>query len=270
MQKLSSYLSGVNTLLTSIATFIVLGFLVFILNNPELVDEFASLWRELIANYFAGYLIWVVTLVTVFNIIIAFTPYGKITLGADGEKPEFSRFSWFSMLFGAGVGTGILFYGVAEPISHLQNNPFLQIENIDPISSEAAVVAQRITLFHWGFHGWACYSFVGLCLGYFSYRKGFPLTIRSALHPILGEKIYGFAGDLVDLVAVFSTLFGITVSLGLGASQMASGIQYLFGIEITPLFKLGVVLVVSAIATISVVSGLNKGIKLLSEINIWL
>ena len=95
MQKFSSYLSGVNTLLTSIATFIVLGFLVFILNNPELVDEFATFWRELIANYFAGYLIWVVTLVTVFNIFIAFTPYGKITLGQDGEKPEFSRFSWF-------------------------------------------------------------------------------------------------------------------------------------------------------------------------------
>jgi len=270
MQKFSSYLSGVNTFLTSIATFLVLGFLVFILNNPELVDEFATFWRELIANYFAGYLIWVVTLVTVFNIFVAFTPYGKITLGQDGEKPEFSRFSWFSMLFGAGVGTGILFYGVAEPISHLQNNPFLQIEGIEPISSEAAIVAQRITLFHWGFHGWACYSFVGLCLGYFSYRKGLPLTIRSALHPILGKKIYGFAGDVVDLVAVFSTLFGITVSLGLGASQMASGIQYLFDIEITPLFKLGVVLVVSAIATISVVSGLNKGIKLLSEINIWL
>ena len=175
--------------------------------NPELVDEFAAFWNRLIANYFAGYLIWVVALVTIFTLLIAFTPYGSLRLGKDNERPEFSRFSWFSMLFGAGVGTGILFFGVAEPISHLQNNPFLSIEGAEPLSSEAAIIAQRITLFHWGLNGWACYSVVGLCLGYFSYRKGLPLTIRSALHPIIGDKIYGIAGDLIDLVAVFSTLF---------------------------------------------------------------
>ena len=146
----------------------------------------------------------------------------------------------------------------------------LSIEGVEPLSSEAAVIAQRITLFHWGLNGWACYSIVGLCLGYFSYRKGLPLTIRSALHPIIGDKIYGIAGDLIDLVAVFSTLFGITVSLGLGASQMSSGIEYLFGTTITPMFKLSVVLVVSIIATVSVVSGLKRGIKFLSETNIWL
>jgi len=270
IQKFSNNLSGINILLTSLATLIVLVFLAFILANPALVNDFADFWKRLIAKYFAGYLIWIVTIIAIFNIAVALTPFGKIKLGKDHEKPEFSRFSWFSMLFGAGVGTGILFYGVAEPISHLQNNPFLGIENVAPITTEAGVIAQRITLFHWGLHGWACYSFVGLCLGYFSYRKGLPLTIRSALHPFLGDKIYGFTGDIVDLVAVFSTLFGITVSLGLGASQMSSGLEYLFNIEITPIFKLGVVLVVSAIATISVVSGLNKGIKLLSEINIWL
>ena len=152
----------------------------------------------------------------------------------------------------------VYFFGVAEPISHLQNNPFLSIEGVEPLSSEAAIIAQRITLFHWGLNGWACYSVVGLCLGYFSYRKGLPLTIRSALHPIIGDKIYGIAGDLIDLVAVFSTLFGITVSLGLGASQMSSGIEYLFGTTITPMFKLSVVLVVSIIATVSVVSGLKE------------
>tara|TARA_B100001094_G_scaffold161544_1_gene156269 strand:+ start:1278 stop:2804 length:1527 start_codon:yes stop_codon:yes gene_type:complete len=270
MQKISKYFPGMNLLLGTSAAIIVIVFLSFVLTNPDLVDNFANFWRKMIAQNFAAYLIWIVTIVAIFNIVIAFTPFGRITLGQDGEKPEFSRFSWFSMLFGAGVGTGILFYGVAEPISHLQVNPFLELENVKPISAEAGVIAQRITLFHWGIHGWACYSFVGLCLGYFSYRKGLPLTIRSALHPIIGDKIYGITGDLIDLIAVFSTLFGITVSLGLGASQMSSGLEYLFDLEVTSTFKIGVVLVVSAIATISVVSGLNKGIKLLSEINIWL
>ena len=270
MQKISKYFPGMNLLLGTSAAIIVIVFLSFVLTNPDLVDNFANFWRKMIAKNFAAYLIWIVTIVAIFNIVIAFTPFGRITLGQDGEKPEFSRFSWFSMLFGAGVGTGILFYGVAEPISHLQVNPFLELENVKPISAEAGVIAQRITLFHWGIHGWACYSFVGLCLGYFSYRKGLPLTIRSALHPIIGDKIYGITGDLIDLIAVFSTLFGITVSLGLGASQMSSGLEYLFDLEVTSTFKIGVVLVVSAIATISVVSGLNKGIKLLSEINIWL
>ena len=270
MKKLLNHLSGTNLFLTSLSSLLVIAFLIFILVNPNLVSDFADFWKTLIAQRFASYLIWIVTLVAIFTIVIALTPFGRITLGKDGESPEFSRFSWFAMLFGAGVGTGILFYGVAEPISHLQNNPFLSLENIQPITPEAAVIAQRITLFHWGFHGWACYSFVGLCLGYFSYRKGLPLTIRSALYPFMGDKIYGFAGDIVDLVAVFSTLFGISVSLGLGASQMASGLQYLFNFEVTPFFKLGLILFVSAIATISVASGLNKGIKLLSEINIWL
>lgn len=270
MKKLLNHLSGTNLFLTGLSSLIVIAFLIFILVNPNLVSDFADFWKTLIAQRFASYLIWVVTLIAIFTIVIALTPFGRITLGKDGESPEFSRFSWFAMLFGAGVGTGILFYGVAEPISHLQNNPFLSLENIQPITPEAAVIAQRITLFHWGFHGWACYSFVGLCLGYFSYRKGLPLTIRSALYPFMGDKIFGFAGDIVDLVAVFSTLFGITVSLGLGASQMASGLQYLFSFEVTPLFKLGLILFVSAIATISVASGLNRGIKLLSEINIWL
>ena len=146
MQKIYARLSGVNIPLTFVTTIMVVCFLSFIFMNPEMVDEFA------------GYLIWVVALVTIFTLLIAFTPYGSLRLGKDNERPEFSRFSWFSMLFGAGVGTGILFFGVAEPISHLQNNPFLSIEGAEPLSSEAAIIAQRITLFHWGLNGWACYS----------------------------------------------------------------------------------------------------------------
>ena len=124
MQRILKYFPGMNLLLSSSAAIIVIIFLSFVLANPDLVDDFANFWKKIIAQNFAAYLIWIVTIVAIFNIGIALTPFGKITLGQDGEKPEFSRFSWFSMLFGAGVGTGILFYGVAEPISHLQNNPF--------------------------------------------------------------------------------------------------------------------------------------------------
>lgn len=270
MKRLMDHLEGTNIRLAVSSAILMALFLVFILTSPDLVNDFVMYWQALITSYFSSYLIWIVTIVTVFTLLIIASPYGHITLGKDGEKPEFTRFSWFSMLFGAGIGTGILFYGVAEPILHLQQNPFLALENIQPLTAEAGVIAQRITLFHWGLHGWAIYSVVGLCLGYFSFRKGLPLTIRSSLHPFIGDRIYGLTGDFIDLLAVFSTLFGIAVTLGLGASQMASGLEYLFNIEATPLFKLGLILVVSAIATISAVSGVNRGIRRLSELNIWL
>ena len=241
MKRLMGHLEGTNIRLAVTATILIGSFLSFILSSPELVNQFVMYWQMLITNYFSSYLIWIVTIVMIFTLLIIISPYGHITLGKDGEKPEFTRFSWFSMLFGAGIGTGILFFGVAEPILHLQQNPFLAMENIEPITNEAAVIAQRITLFHWGLHGWAIYSVVGLCLGYFSYRKGLPLTIRSSLYPFIGDRIYGLTGDFIDLLAVFSTLFGIAVTLGLGASQMASGLEYLFNIEVTPLFKLGII-----------------------------
>ncbi len=270
MKIFDGWLSRTNPFVAISSALLAALFVGLILASPEFATSLQGTPQQFIARHLTGYLFWMVTVYMLFTIGVALTPYGRITLGKDGEQPEFSRFSWFAMLFSAGVGTGILFWGVAEPIFHLQENPFLAQENATPLSVEAAVIAQRITLFHWGLHGWAVYSMVGLCLGYFSFRKGLPLTIRSSLHPFLGDRIYGPIGDIIDLVAVFSTLFGIAVTLGLGASQMASGLEYLFGIKSTPVSNLVLILIVSSIATLSAVSGVHRGIRRLSELNIWL
>lgn len=270
MKFINNWFARTNPFVAVSSTVLAALFVALILANPDFANSLQGAPQQFIARHLTGYLFWVVTLYMVFTVVIALTPFGRVTLGKDGEQPEFSRFSWFAMLFSAGVGTGILFWGVAEPIFHLQANPFLAVEGVTPLSPEAGIIAQRITLFHWGLHGWAVYSMVGLCLGYFSFRRGLPLTIRSALHPFLGDRIYGPIGNFIDLLAVFSTLFGIAVTLGLGASQMASGLEYLFGIQSTPLSKLVLILVVSSIATVSAVSGVNRGIKRLSELNIWL
>lgn len=245
-------------------------FVTFVLIWPEFANKLSSVPAAIIDQYFTEYLLWTVTFVTLVALALFVSPWGKVRLGKDGESPEFSRFSWFAMLFGAGVGTGILFWGVAEPMFHLQGNPFATAAGIEPGSAEAGSLALRITLFHWGLHGWALYSLVGLCLAYFAFRKGLPLSIRSALHPIFGDRIYGPLGHIIDLLAIFSTLFGIAVTLGLGTSQMASGIQYLFGIEASNTVKITLILVVSTVATLSTVSGVNRGIKRLSQLNIWL
>lgn len=270
MNTLRRWLAGTDPFMAISSALIAAVVLVLIQGNLDMADKLDTVVQAFVARYFTGYLFWVVTAYMLFTLVLIVTPYGRIPLGADGETPEFSRFSWIAMLFSAGVGTGILFWGVAEPMFHVQDNAFMQRDGIAPMSPEAGALALRITLFHWGLHGWAIYSMVGACLGYFAFRKGLPLTVRSALYPLLGERIYGPIGAAVDLLAVFSTLFGIAVSLGLGASQMAAGLEYLFGIGATPQTKLILILVVSAVATVSAVSGVSRGIRRLSELNVWL
>jgi choline/glycine/proline betaine transport protein len=172
------------------------------------------------------------------------------------------------MLFGAGIGIGILFWSIAEPIYHFQSTPF--IAEGQAMTAEAAQVAMRIAIFHWGLHGWALFAAFGLMLAYFSYRKGLPLSIRSCLYPLLGERIYGPLGHAADLLAVFGTVFGIATSLGLGAQQMNAGLQYLLGIEVSISNQVILIAVISVIATASVLSGVNKGIRILSELNMQL
>ena len=199
-------------------------------------------------------------------------------LGDDDSRPEFSNFSWFAMLFSAGVGIGILFFGVAEPIFYFDNsgafgypnNPHADMQGHTEMTILRAVDAMRVTYFHWGFHGWAVYVVVGLCLAYFGFRKKLPLTMRSSLYPLIGDRIYGPLGHAVDLLAVFGTVFGVATSLGLGVSQMAAGLNVLFGISDGIVTKLVLIFVISIIATISAVSGVGKGIRIISEWNIWL
>ena len=194
------------------------------------------------------------------------------------SRPEFSNFSWFAMLFSAGVGIGILFFGVAEPIFYFDNsaafgypnNPHADLEGATAMGMDRAIHAMRVTYFHWGFHGWAIYVMIGLCLAYFGFRKKLPLTLRSSLHPIIGNRIYGPIGHSVDLLAVFGTVFGVATSLGLGVTQMAVGLNVLFGIDPGITTQIILIAVISMIATLSAVSGVGNGIRIISEWNIWL
>ncbi|WP_206063576.1 BCCT family transporter [Oceanimonas sp. MB9] len=247
---------------------LVLSVVLFTSINPELANAIYSTAKDFIAEELAWYYIGLISFTLFFSIWIIFSRYGKIRLGKDSDRPEFSNFSWFAMLFGAGIGIGILFWSIAEPINHFQGNPF--IAKSDNMTTAAAQVAMRISIFHWGLHGWGLFAVMGLILAYFSYRKGLPLSIRSSLYPVFGERIYGPIGHLADLLAVFGTVFGIATSLGLGAQQINAGLQYLTGIDVSSANQAVLIAIISIIATVSALTGVQKGIRILSELNMHL
>lgn len=188
--------------------------------------------------------------------------HGHIKLGPDHAQADYSQLTWLAMLFSAGMGIGLMFFGVAEPVMHYVAPP-----TADPYSVEATREALKMTFFHWGLHGWAIYAVVALILAYFSFRHNLPLTLRSALHPLIGDKIYTWRGDIIDSFAVISTIFGVTTSLGFGVMQINSGLNYLFGIEVNQTVQILIVVFIIGLALISVCSGLDKGIKRLSQLN---
>tara|TARA_R110002073_G_scaffold260633_1_gene423497 strand:- start:1681 stop:3678 length:1998 start_codon:yes stop_codon:yes gene_type:complete len=196
---------------------------------------------------------------------IAFSRFGAIKLGADHETPRFSFASWVAMLFSAGMGIGLLFFSVAEPVMHYMAPPG------DAVGHQAlASQAMRVTFLHWGLHGWAVYAMIGLCLAYFGFRHNLPLTIRSALYPLIGDRIYGPIGHAVDVFAVLGTLFGVATSLGFGVNQVNAGLHYLFDIEVSVTIQVLLIGGITVLATASVVAGLDAGIKRLSELNLIL
>jgi choline/glycine/proline betaine transport protein len=201
----------------------------------------------------------------VFVVALGFSRFGQIRLGPDDAKPDFSRPTWFAMLFSAGMGIGLLFFSVAEPIMHYASPPVGNGNNLI-----AARNAMGLTFFHWGLHPWAVYSIVGLSLAYFGFRRGLPLTLRSAFYPLLGERIHGRLGDLVDVLAVVSTMFGVATSLGLGAMQVNAGLNHVMGLTQSIGVQLIIIAGITALATASVVSGLEVGIRRLSELNMGL
>jgi len=198
-------------------------------------------------------------------LIVAFSDWGRIKLGPDDSMPEYGFASWFAMLFSAGMGIGLMFFGVAEPLTH-----FLVPPEGDPETVEAARQAIILTFFHWGVHAWGIYVVVGLSLAYFTYRHGLPLTIRSALYPLIGDRIYGWMGHAVDTIAVLGTLFGVATSLGFGVTQINAGLNTLFDVPISETVQLILIAVITGLATISVVAGLDAGIKRLSEFNLYM
>ena len=194
---------------------------------------------------------------------LAIGPTGRLKLGPDDCEPDFPYLSWLAMLFAAGMGIGLMYFAVAEPVQHYAAPP-----DAEPGTFAAAREAMVITFVHWGVHAWAIYAVVGLSLAYFAHRKGLPLTLRSGLHPLLGRRINGPIGDAVDVFAICGTLFGIATSLGLGVSQINSGLNYLTGLPSNAWVQVGLIVVVMAAATASVLTGLDRGVRRLSELNL--
>ncbi|KQQ23433.1 choline transporter [Methylobacterium sp. Leaf123] len=218
-----------------------------------------------IVHEFGWFYIAVVAGFLGFAIFLMLSRYGDVKLGPDDSEPDYSYLSWFAMLFSAGMGIGLIFFGVAEPIQHYATPPVGEGKTI-----EAAQRAMVLTFFHWGVHAWAIYIVVGLALAYFSFRRGLPLTVRSALHPLIGDRINGPIGHAIDIFAVLGTIFGVATSLGLGVLQVNAGFTHLFGVPNNTFVQIILIAAITGCATLSVASGLDKGVKILSELNIIL
>ncbi|MGR2739155.1 choline BCCT transporter BetT [Billgrantia sp. Q4P2] len=240
-------------------------FLIYAIAFTEHATAFFNAGLDWIGNTFGWYYMLAVVAYLVFVVMIGFSRFGKIRLGPDHSRPEFSLLSWSAMLFAAGLGGAILFFVVSEPLTHYLNPPLGEGG-----TAEAQRQAIVQTFMHWGISGWGLYVLMGMSLAYFSYRHRLPLAIRSTLYPLLGKRIYGPIGNAVDITAVLATVFGIATALGIGVMQMNYGLTYLFGIPEGLPAQVMLILLVVTLATLSVVSGVKRGIRRLSELNLLL
>ena len=251
------------------ASLIGLFLVAILLVEPETSKSFLDGIKWWIIGAFDGLFMWSANIFVIFCLGLIVSPYGKIRLGGDDAKPDYSRMSWIAMLFAAGMGIGLMFWGVAEPVAYYTGwyeTPLNVIAN----TPEAAKLALGATMFHWGLHPWAIYGVVALSLAFFAYNKGLPLSMRSVFYPILGDRTWGWAGHIVDILAVLATLFGLATSLGLGAQQAASGFHHIFGIENGLSLQITIIIVVTLLAVVSVVRGIDGGVKVISNINMLL
>lgn len=254
---------------TIFSSLFLIFFIAATLLFPSQANEIFESTLASITKNAGWFMIAAANLFVVAALYFAFGRFGNLRIGGAEAKPEFSKFAWYAMLLSAGMGIGLLFWSVAEPINHL-NTPSPMFGGMQPGSAEAAQAAMTTTFFHWGVHPWAIYSIVGLSLAFFAYNRGLPLTIRSVFYPIIGNKIYGFWGNLIDILSVLATLTGLATSLGLGVSQVNAGLNTLFGIPISVPIQVALIFGITALATISVIMGLDGGVKRLSEINMVL
>lgn len=239
--------------------FIALGILV-----PDRFEAASATVHALIIDHFGwGYLVSA-SVFLVFPVLIAFSRYGNLRLGKDYEKPQYSYFGWFSMLFAAGMGIGLIFWGVAEPLSHFTNPS----AHIPPGTPEAAAFAMQYSFFHWGLHPWAIYITMALAIAYFSFRRDMPPLISSCFFPLLGSRIHGAVGYAIDVLAVFATVFGIATSLGMGALQISSGLAQVTPLTDSPGLTLAIIGVTTVLFMLSSATGLDTGIQLLSKANL--
>ena len=260
-----THLARVNLPVFVSSSVLIAVLLLFALIAPNTADTvFGALQSGIIDNTGWFYVLSVATVLVV-TLYLGISRFGEIRLGPDHAQPAYSLPTWLAMLFSAGMGIGLMFFGVAEPLMH-----YLAPPTATPGSVEAVKEALKTSFFHWGFHGWAIYAMVALILAYFSFRHNLPLTLRSALYPFIGDKIFGWRGHIVDVFAVAGTIFGVATSLGFGSAQVNAGLSYLFGIDSSTTIQIAIMFAITLCALVSVSTGLDKGIRRLSEANMIL
>lgn len=246
-----------------ISIFIIVLFVLWGAFAPRNLGDFSNEAFSFTIENFGWLYLFLALGFLVFAIYLAFSKFGNIRLGSDDDEPEYSNMSWFAMLFSAGMGIGLVFWGVAEPISHYMQPPYGEAE-----TPEAARVALRYAFFHWGLHPWAIYTIISLSLAYFQFRKGYSGLISSTFRPLLKEKVNGPIGKAIDILAIIATAFGVATSLGLGALQINGGLSHMFGISTSTSWQIIIIAVVTVLYLISATTGLDKGILLLSNSNL--
>ncbi|MGR3564247.1 MAG: BCCT family transporter [Heliomarina sp.] len=260
----------------------IVAFVFYTLALPEQAGEAFSWLFGAVTKGFDWFFLGAANIFVLFCLFLIVTPLGSVRLGGVDAKPDYTYIGWFAMLFAAGMGIGLMFYGVSEPMSHFSSSmggtaaeggartDWAPLGAAAGDEAAAVRLGMAATIFHWGLHPWAIYAIVALALALFSYNKGLPLTIRSAFYPILGDRVWGWWGHAIDTLAVFATLFGLATSLGFGATQANAGLNELFGIPINNTVEVVLISGITAIALISVLRGLDGGVKVLSEINMGL
>lgn len=252
------------TIVFTISVIIAVLFILWGAFAPDNLAAVTGTIQGFLQTKFAWFYLISASVFLIFAIYLIFSPYGKIRLGKDDERPEYSTISWFAMLFSAGMGIGLVFWGVAEPVSHYMDPPYGKGG-----TPESANLALQYSFFHWGFHPWGIYTVVALALAYFKFRRGAPGTISATFYPLLGEKVKGPIGKTIDIIAVFATVFGVATSLGLGAIQINGGLSYLNNdIPNTTAVQFLIIGVVTVLFMLSAISGLGRGIKWLSNANL--
>ncbi|WP_186389713.1 BCCT family transporter [Stappia sp. TSB10P1A] len=253
----------------------VVAFVVYALAAPEQAASFFGWLRPALTSTFDWFFLSAANVFVLFCLFLIVSPWGRVRLGGKEATPDYSYAGWFAMLFAAGMGIGLMFFGVLEPVYHMAissplgvPSPFAADGSIIPENVEAAKeMGLAATIYHWGLHPWAIYAVVALALALFSFNKGLPLSIRSAFYPIFGERVWGWTGHVIDTLAVFATLFGLATSLGLGAQQANAGLEHVYGIPNTITVQVILIIAITGIALVSVLRGLDGGVKVLSEIN---
>jgi choline/carnitine/betaine transport len=245
---------------------LIIVFIAWTLLFQETASDAFSVALSFIGESFGWLYILAANIFVLVGFFFAFSRYGKIRIGGPEAVPEFSTAAWYAMLISAGMGIGLMFWSVAEPIFHLAGPP--PLFGVEPMTGAAGKAALATTFFHWGLHPWGIYALVALALAFFAYNRGLPLTFRSVFYPILGKRIYGTWGNVIDILTVLATLFGLATSLGLGVGQAAAGLNFLFGTPTGTGFQVLLIAIITGMATMSVVAGLDAGVKRLSQINI--